>query len=419
MFIVYDIIFICFAVLYFPYLVVRGKWHSGFKMRFGCLDPALGRKLDGSERIWVHAVSVGEVLAVTDLLRKVKEAYPKHAIICSTVTKTGNQLAKEQLGDSCIVIYAPLDFSWVVRKFIAVIKPVIYISTETEIWPNLYTALHKNGIPIFQINGRISDSAFKGYNRVRFLTKRVLGCVDRFCMQSALDAERVKQLGAVPEKVCIVGNLKFDNIPAATEIQKASLGLQENEDLLIAGSTHPGEEEILIDAYRELAAEFPDLRLVLAPRHIERADAVIDLVEKQGYRPVRFSRVGEHKSDARSVVVVDTIGHLRDLYSLASVVFVGKSLAVGGGQNMIEPASLGKPTLVGPMTQNFKDAVNIFLQSGALVEVRDSQELLTEARRLLSDPQSAKEIGEAARGVVEQYQGATAKTLDAIRERLA
>ncbi|MCK4881663.1 MAG: 3-deoxy-D-manno-octulosonic acid transferase, partial [Candidatus Omnitrophica bacterium] len=226
-------------------------------------------------------------------------------------------------------------------------------------------------------------------------------------------------LGAVPEKVCIVGNLKFDNIPAATEMQKASLGFQENEDLLIAGSTHPGEEDILIDAYRELVAEFPDLRLVLAPRHIERADAVIDLVEKQGYRPVRFSQVGEHKSDARSVVVVDTIGHLRDLYSLASVVFVGKSLAVGGGQNMIEPASLGKPTLVGPMTQNFKDAVNIFLQSGALVEVRDSQELLTEARRLLSDPQSAKEIGEAARGVVEQYQGATAKTLDAIRERLA
>lgn len=419
MFIIYDIIFVFFAILYFPYLIVRRKWHSGFKMRFGCLGDALGRKLEGSDRIWIHAVSVGEVLAVADLLRKVKEGFPQHTIVCSTVTKTGNQLAKEQLGDDCIVIYAPLDFSWIVRKFIATIRPAIYISTETEIWPNLYTALHKNGVPILQINGRISDKAFAGYSRVRFLMKRVLACVDLFCMQSSLDAQRIEQLGAAPEKIRVVGNLKFDNISEAVEIQKKDLGFEDHEDLLIAGSTHPGEEEILIDAYRELVAEFPDLRLVLAPRHIERADAVVDLVQRQGYHPIRFSEIGEHKGDVQSVVVVDTIGHLRDLYSLASVVFIGKSLTVGGGQNMIESACFGKPTIVGPMTQNFKDVVSIFLKADALVQVKDSQELLTEALRLLSYPERAQEIGEAARRTVEQYQGATVKTLEAIRQRLA
>ena len=163
MFIIYDIIFAFFAIFYFPYLIVRGKWHSGFKMRFGCLGPVLAGRLDEQECIWIHAVSVGEVLAVADLWRMVKEAFPQYTIICSTVTKTGNQLAKEQLGNDCIVIYAPLDFSWIVRKFVTTIKPAIYISTETEIWPNLYSEFHKWGVPIIQINGRISDNAFKGY----------------------------------------------------------------------------------------------------------------------------------------------------------------------------------------------------------------------------------------------------------------
>ena len=414
MFIVYDIIFVIFAIIYFPYLVVRGKWHSGFKARFGRLDPAITGKLDGQERIWVHAVSVGEVLAVTDLVRRIKEKFPRHAIICSTVTKTGNQLAIEQLGDACTVIYAPLDFSWVVRKFISTIKPGIYISTETEIWPNLYTALHKNGIAIIQVNGRISDRAYRGYSRVRFLTKRVLACVDMFCMQSPLDAERIERLGASSGTVRVVGNLKFDSVSGVTEMRKEDLGFREDEDLFIAGSTHPGEEEMIVDAYRELTAEFPGLRLVIAPRHVERSDSLMSLIEKKGCHPVRFSEITDLARSSRDIVVVDTIGHLRDLYGLAKIVFIGKTLTVGGGQNMIESACLGKPTIVGPMTQNFKDVVNIFLRSDALVQVGSLEELLRETRDLLSDNERAKRIGEAARRTVERHQGATVKTLEVI-----
>lgn len=416
MFIIYDLIFVLFSILYFPYLVVRGKWHSGFKMRFGALEPEVQTMLGQRERIWIHAVSVGEVLAVSDLVRKIKEVFPHYDIICSTVTKTGNQLAQEQLGSSCAVIYAPLDFSWIVRKFVRIIDPKIYIATETEIWPNLYTTLHKKGVPIIQINGRISDGSWKGYKRVRWLTKCVLNCVDVFCMQSSMDADRIVQLGAAPERVRIVGNLKFDNIPITTEIHKKHLGFQEHDELFIAGSTHPGEEDILIDTFKTLNTEFLNLRLVIAPRHIERAGDVIGLIEQKGYHAVRFSDIKNSQHDGNSIIVVDTIGHLRNLYSLAKIVFIGKSLTVGGGQNVIESASLGKPTLVGPLMQNFKDVVNIFLKSNSLIQVNNSEELLSEAQGLLRDDERARTIGAAAAQTVKEYQGATSKTIDAIRE---
>jgi 3-deoxy-D-manno-octulosonic-acid transferase len=360
-------------------------------------------------------VSVGEVLVIVDLIERIKKAFPQHRIVCSTVTKTGNKIAQEKLGHNCLVIYAPMDFSWIVRKFILMIQPKIYISTETEIWPNLYTALYRRGVPIIQINGRISDNAFKGYKRVRFLTKRVLSCVKLFYMQSPMDAERIKQIGAPGERVHVVGNLKFDIISEHGKTTKQDLGFQDTDDLLIAGSTHPGEENILIDAYKELVEDFPHLRLVIAPRHNERSDEVIKLIESKGYRAVRISRIGQSAGNARNtVIVVDTIGQLRSLYSLAKIVFIGKTLTVGGGQNMIEPAYFGKPTIVGPLTQNFKDAVSIFRKSDALIEVNDAQQLLTEARALLNNPQRAQKIGEAAQQVVRDYQGATVKTVKAI-----
>ncbi len=418
MFIVYDLLFILFALLYFPCLLIRGKWHSGFKMRLGNLDHLAAEKLEGKPCLWIHAVSVGEVLAIVDLVQKLREVLPQYTIICSTVTKTGNQLAQEKLGDDCTIIYAPLDFSWVVRKFVNTINPKIYISTETEIWPNLYTALHKRSIPILQINGRISDKAFKGYQRVRFLTKRILSCVDIFCMQSLLDAQRIEQLGALKEKIRIVGNLKFDNMPSSIKIRKEDLGFREDEDLLIAGSTHPGEEDLLIDVYKKLAEEFSNLRLVIAPRHIERTDAVMQLIEKKDFKPVRFSQINTNEKGSGSIVVIDTIGHLRHMYGLAKIVFIGKTLTVGGGQNMIESASLGKPTIVGPLTQNFKDAVSIFLKEKALIQVKDSEELLASIRELLKDPEKSAAMGEAARKAVEKYQGATSKTIGAIEELL-
>lgn len=411
----YNILFALFSIIYFPYLIIKGKWHSQFKTRFGHFPSDWVEKLKGAKCIWIHAVSVGEVLMVVDLIKRIKSAFPHHKIICSTVTKAGNKIAQENLDKSCLVIYAPLDFSWIVHKFISMINPEIYISTETEIWPNLYTALKKRGIPIFQINGRISDHAFKGYHRVRFLTKRILSCVELFYMQSSLDAERIKKLGAEADKVHVVGNLKFDTIPDLVEVTKVDMGFQAAEDLLIAGSTHPGEEKILIDVYKKISGEFSNLRLVIAPRHIERTDEIVKIVENLGYRAVRFSQIHQGENNVQgAIVIVDTIGQLRALYSLAKIVFIGKTLTVGGGQNMIESAYFGKPTIVGPLTQNFKDVVSIFKKSKAIIEVQNEEQLFDEIRTLLQDPQRAQQIGEAAMHTVREYQGSATKTVEAI-----
>lgn len=414
--VIYNILFALFSLFYLPYLIIRGKWHSDFKTRFGYIPHSWIKELEGRKCIWIHAVSVGEVLVVVDLIKRIKGAFPQYKIICSTVTKTGNAIARKQLDNNCLVIYAPLDFTWIVRKFISTIKPKIYLSTETEIWPNLYTALYKNKVPIIQINGRISDNAFKGYQRVRFLTKRVLLCVKLFLMQSTLDAERIKQLGAPGDKVRIVGNLKFDTVPDSLDVTKSDFGFQTSEDLFIAGSTHPGEERIIIDAYKKVTEKFSNLRLVIAPRHIERANDVSQLVEEMGYKAVRFSQIDKGEGNiSGAIVVVDTIGHLRTLYSLAKIVFIGKTLTVGGGQNMIESAYFGKPTIVGPLTQNFKDVVNIFKNSDALIEIQEGKQLSNEVLALLKDSGRAQKIGQAAKQVVKEHQGATAKTLEAIK----
>lgn len=418
MFIIYDIIFILFAVIYFPYLIVHKKWHSGFTIRLGCFGSLLTKELSGKNNIWIHAVSVGEVLAILTLVEKIQEKFPQHKIVCSTVTQTGHQLAQEKLGKRCLIIYAPLDFSWVVRKFLVLIHPKIYISAETEIWPNLYTALHRRGVPIVQVNGRISDKSFRRYKKIRFLTKPILACVNIFNVQSALDADRLRQLGAAPDKIRVVGNLKFDHISSCAGMSKNDLGLRQDEDLLIAGSTHPGEEDILIDVYARLVAEFTRLRLVIAPRHIERADEVVRLIESKGYKASRYSQKSKAGGDHKTIIVVDTIGHLKMLYGLANVVFIGKSLTVGGGQNVIESACFGKPTIIGPLTQNFKDVVNIFLNEKALIQVNDKEELLQNVRELLVNSRQAAKMGEAARQTVAKHQGATAKTVAAITQVL-
>lgn len=413
--VIYNFIYALYAVFYFPYLLIRGKWHKHFNTRFGRFPGSWTKELGGKETIWIHAVSVGEVLVVSKLIDRLKAKFPDYAIVCSTVTETGNQLAFEQFGNKCLVIYSPLDFSWIARRFIKQINPKIYISAETEIWPNLYTVLAKHHVPIIQINGRISDKAFKGYNRVKFLTKKVLSCVSRFYMQSPLDADRIRQLGAPGSKVKVSGNLKFDIDFASTQNTPEGLGFKNSNRVLVAGSTHPGEEKILLNAYRKLNQRFDDIRLILAPRHIERTQEVAELVKKEEFHPKRLSDIGNGQELSQSdVIIVDTIGRLRELYGLSQYVFVGKSLAVGGGQNMIEPAYLGKPTIVGPMTQNFKDTMHILRKSNAILEVSDEQELTDTLAGLMAHKDQARMLGEAARKAIKQNQGATEKTIEGI-----
>jgi 3-deoxy-D-manno-octulosonic-acid transferase len=300
----------------------------------------------------------------------------------------------------------------VVRKYIRTIDPRIYIVIETEIWPNLLRHLFARRVPVVLVNGRISDKSFGRYKALRFLFGNILRQVDMFCMQSSRDAERVHALGALLERICVTGSMKFDDKPQAAALRREDFGFGERERIWVAGSTHPGEEEIVLDVYQKLKREFSDLRLAIAPRHVERAAQIEKLIKASGFEAVRFSQPSSNQKN--TIVVVDVIGQLRSLYQLAAIVFMGKSFKVHGGQNIIEPACFAKPIVTGPFTENFADVMRIFSQDQAVVQVRDETELLSQMRRLLQNPQEAEGIGRKARDVVERQRGATEKTLDII-----
>lgn len=418
MHILYDFLFILIALFYIPYLTLRRKWHKGFKERLGFIPVSVAQALKGKPVIWIHAVSVGEVLAILDLIKKLNTTFPGHQIVCSTVTKTGGKVAKEELKEKAVVVFAPLDFSPIVRKFISVIHPKIYVVTETEIWPNLFLALKKRKIPIIQINGRISDKAFAGYKKAKFFLRNSLDCVRCYCVQNEEEKARLQFLGVEEERIRVAGNLKFDNVPPAAQTQFKGLGYAPEDILWIAGSTHPGEEEIILSVFKRLRRDFKNLQLVIAPRHVERAEEILQCVKTKGFDPLRLSELNGKPLNPPNVLIVDTMGELRSLYSLARVVFIGKSLSVGGGQSIIEPAFFGKPILVGPEMYNFRDIVKIFLKEGALIQVNNEEELAEAMKKLLNDPLQMDAMGRRAKKLIEQYQGATQRTIEAIGELL-
>ncbi len=414
----FDFIFFLYTLIYLPYLLLKGKWHAGLWQRWGNFSPELTEALRSSKNIWLHAVSVGEVMAVGTLLEELKKSYSSYQYIISTVTSMGYTLATEKFGHQCHIIYAPFDLSWVVRKYIRQIQPVLYVLAETEIWPNLLLALFRRKIPVVLINGRISPKAYRRYHWVRFFLRPVVRPINQICAQSETDKERFIKLGADPEKVCVVGNLKFDVLLQAAKFPE-DLRFNHGSSLLVAGSTHPGEEEILLEMFKALHPQFPSLQLVLAPRHPQRSAQVCELVSKENLQPVKFSETKNGSLAANRVLVVDTIGNLHWLYSLAQVVFVGKSFRVGGGHNIIEPAFFGKPILVGPMMENFREILETFLRNQAVIQVKDENELLVSLRQLLSDPAAAAALGDRARAVVKNSQGATQKTVDVLSRFLA
>ena len=387
-------------------------------MRFGFFPESLKEKLRKTNNIWVHAVSVGEVLVILRLIDLIRKELPRFSILLSTVTKTGYDLGRCRLKPEDTVVYAPLDFSLIVQNYIRLIRPKIYITAETEIWPNLFYGLNRRGVPIVQVNGRISDKSFKGYRKFSIVIRRVLKAVSFFCMQSELDAQRIKSLGADENKVAVVGNLKFDDLTEARTYTVEDIGLSTQDKVWIAGSTHPGEEELILRIFRKISAEFSNFRLIIAPRHIERTTEVSQLVAQAGFTPVEFSKIKEKEITKNSIIVVDTIGHLRSLYSVADIVFIGKSLVKEGGQNMIEPAFFAKPIVVGPHMQNFKDIMKIFLEAKAIIQINNEQALEHELIRFLENPEDMASIGKRGKDIVQKNQGATARTLKIIKQHL-
>jgi len=417
--ILYNIIFAVFALFYLPLFLFKGKRRKGIGLRFGIYSGELIRRLSSAKNIWVHAVSVGEVMAAAPLISMIAKKHPDYRIVITTVTETGNIAAERIKNDKDIVLFLPFDITFVIRRVIKYIMPRALVIFETELWPNLITETAARGIKVFLVNGRISDSSMGRYNLIKPLLKNVLGKIALFLMQTQEQEKRVISLGAEPSNVRVPGNTKFDNgfsedalIPDRDKLIK-SLGLNAGDKLFIAGSTHSGEERIILSSYVKLRKEFNSLKLLIAPRHIERAEDIKRLIAGNGLVPVCVSTIpiAGARISFNEVLLLDTIGRLRSLYSIADVVFIGGSLVKRGGQNMIGPAAFARPILLGPHAYNFRDIVDIFSSKKAVLMVKDEDSLTKSVRVLLQDPSLRDSLGRNARIVVESSRGATAEII--------
>ena len=420
---VYDIGFLIFSIFYLPALIFKGKLHGDFHERFGIYSEAKRALLSAAKDvIWIQAVSVGEVALCRGLISLLKKEFPGRDIVLSTITRRGNELAKILFSNEAVIIYFPLDFSLVVRKAVSLIRPKLYIMIETEIWPNVLRELSLKAVPAALLNGRISDRSFGQYRLARPFLLKTLGRIRLFCMQSKEDGRRIMEMGATADRVRVTGTMKFDFDVAADDgaarRMRGSLGLSEDAELFVAGSTHPGEEGTVVSAYSQLLKEFPKLTLLIAPRHVERAGEVEAAVKRSGLSAVRVSSLGGSQvtSDKPLVYILDTIGRLNDAYAVATLVFIGGSLVPHGGQNPIEPASFEKPVIFGPHMSNFRAIAAVLLDSGGAVQVKDARELLDKARALLKDPQAGLALGRNARRAIIENRGATGRNLKALKE---
>jgi 3-deoxy-D-manno-octulosonic-acid transferase len=397
------------------------KYREGLRERLGRVPGRLAAGSGGGGRplIWVHAVSVGEVLAVTRLVKRLDAALPEYFVAISTTTRTGQALARERFGVNR-VFYCPLDLPWAVRAYLKALKPHLLVLAETEFWPNLLNRCFRRGIPVAVVNARISDRSWPRYKMLRQLWKPLLGRLGPVLAQSQTDAERLIAIGCAPERVWVAGNLKFDVRAAeeadATRLLKAKLaGLR----LVVAGSTLEGEETVLLEAWPKLLHVDAQLAMVVAPRHPERFAAVQALLEKSGNPWVRRSNL-ESAEPLRSgeIVLLDTIGELASVYSLASVAFVGGSLVPAGGHNPLEPAQFGVPIVMGPHYANFV-AITDSLRAHDALRIAAKEKLAAALGELLRDRAAAEAMGARAREVFERQAGATERCVAALRALLA
>jgi len=421
--ILYDIAFIIFGIIYFPYLVVKGKMHKNFMQKFAFLP----ERITSLEKpVWIHGVSVGEAVLAVKLARAVKEKFPERRIIVSTTTETGMDIISQK-GEGVIdgVFYYPFDLSVVASRAVRLINPQAYVMIETEIWPNLLSALAKKNIPAIVVNGRISDNSFKNYRKIKFVTRRIFKNITCFCMQSERDVRRIKELGADPTAAFVSGNMKFDGKAPHLEektLSRDKLGFNDETRVLVAGSTHFPEEQMIVEVYKDLRQNNQNLRIILVPRHVKRCPVINAMIEKNGLKARNFSDYldgGTPLSETVDVLLVDTIGHLKDIYAIADVVFIGGSLAPKGGQNPIEPAMWGKSVIFGPEMFNFRKVADIFIENSAAICVKNSGELQRAIETLLKDPDKRAKIAKNALKVISENSGALGRTLEKLEKYIA
>ncbi|MDA8100034.1 MAG: 3-deoxy-D-manno-octulosonic acid transferase [Nitrospiraceae bacterium] len=410
----YNFLLLSLSILLSPYILFKlatvPKYRGGLTQKFGRVRKGVLRRVQGTRPIWVHAVSVGEVMAAHPLVRELRKKYPGKKIILSTVTITGNFTAKQRVPEADAVFYFPFDYPWVVRRVIRKINPAAVLIAETELWPNFFRELKRQGIPSALINGRISPRSHGNYLRFRSFFSQVFENVTLFCMQSDADAERIKSIGADPGRVMVTGNLKFDQ--KILPVQAPPVTIAPGRRVITAGSTHRGEEAILLEIFVRLRKKYPDLVLIIAPRHPERFEEVGGLITSSGFECQRRTRL---KGTVKDVLLLDTIGELRAFYAVCDIAFVGGSLVKVGGHNLLEPAAMRKPVVFSKYMFNFKEISEAIANAGGGVMVRDKEDLYVQFDALLADRARSAEMGERAYQVIAANSGATARTIEAVQ----
>jgi 3-deoxy-D-manno-octulosonic-acid transferase len=417
MYVFYSLLLACAALLSLPWWTVQmirlGKYRSGLGERLGFVPARLNDAKPGS--IWVHAVSVGEVLAVSQLINELQRQHPERQIFVSTTTATGQKLARQRFGDNR-VFFMPLDFGFAVRRYLSALKPQLIVIAETEFWPNLLHLAGKRHTSLAIVNARISDRSFPRYRHFKWFFGRVLSEVDLFLTQTAEDAERLREIGAPTGRMRVSGNLKFDIRPNAQPslVNGLRAAISKDSPVIVCGSTAEGEEEPLLAAFKEVRQQFPAAVMILAPRHPERFEKVAALVSSEGFALQRRSLWSPPQPiEGGGIFLLDTVGELAAIYELADIAFVGGSLVPTGGHNILEPAQYGTAILVGPYTFNFREIVSIFEQGGATKTVTD-ETLGQQFLSLLSHAGERQQMGSRAKDLFAKHAGATRRTLDAL-----
>lgn len=374
--------------------------------------------------VWLHGVSVGEVKAAARLVEVIEETVPDVEVIISVTTDTGRRVAQARYPDNRIEFYPP-DFSWIVEDSITALRPDLVILVESEFWPNFLLSAREHGIPVALVNGRMSARSAGRFRKLKELSDPLFAVLRSVCVQLPLYADRFATVGIDRERIHVTGNMKFDNIPVTPDAGRLEsfremFGIETGAPVVVAGSTHPSEERALARMRKRLLDEGITYRLIIAPRHPGRAEAVAQQVRDAGLQVVRRSTMepGQPPPPAAAVILVDTVGELEVVYALADIVFVGGTLVPHGGQNVMEPASLGKPVVVGPHVHNFRGEVDMLRQVDALVLAADAPGVEGTLRRWLADPEAARAVGERARGVILASKGATERTIEILRPLL-
>ncbi|MDY6029005.1 MAG: tetraacyldisaccharide 4'-kinase [Acidaminococcaceae bacterium] len=429
MYLLYNILLLIALVLFvIPYYTYRLFTEQGFKLRFkqslGCVDDEEIAKVMRKNCIWIHGASVGEIVATSPLVRQIRKELPDRPILVSAFTVGGYNMAKQIIPEADAIIYFPLDLPFVAGSLVQRIHPGVFMPVETELWPNFLSAIRERHIPVMMVNGRISEKSVKTYRYLYGIWDDMLNTVTRFCMQSSIDADYITHLGAERSKVFVTGNTKFDQTYAEVteedlEKYRRELGIEGCYPVIIAGSTHPGEEKLLIESFREIKRAHKDAALVIAPRKTARAAEIAKLAATFGYKTGYRSQMLEATDGRRyPVIVLDTIGELGRIYAVGDIVYVGGSFSGTGGHNVLEPAAHAKPILVGPSMQNFKDSYALLSKAGGCKMVHNGPELTKVMLDIAADDALRNKMGQASIQVIKENRGADVKSINYLKELL-